>query len=46
MLMMVLFTGKERNEEEWIKLISSAGFSNYKITAVLGIRFVIVIIFN
>jgi hypothetical protein len=41
MLMMVLFTGKERNEEEWIKLISSAGFSNYKITAVLGIRFVI-----
>jgi hypothetical protein len=41
MLMMVLFTGKERNEEEWIKLISSAGFSNYKITPVLGLRSVI-----
>ncbi|PNY09428.1 O-methyltransferase [Trifolium pratense] len=41
MLMMVLFTAKERNKEEWIKLISLAGFSNYKITPVLGLRSVI-----
>ncbi|CAJ1970734.1 unnamed protein product [Sphenostylis stenocarpa] len=38
MLMMVLVGGKERNEKEWFKLISSAGFSNYKITPVLGLR--------
>ncbi|KAJ1412234.1 S-adenosyl-L-methionine-dependent methyltransferase [Sesbania bispinosa] len=38
MLMMVLVTGKERNKKEWVKLISSAGFSDYKITQVLGLR--------
>ncbi|KAF7843508.1 putative O-methyltransferase 3 [Senna tora] len=38
MLMMVLLTGKERNEKEWAKLIFSAGFSDYKITPVLGLR--------
>jgi len=38
MLMMVVLTGKERNEKEWIKLISSAGFSDYKITPILGLR--------
>ncbi|CAJ1970735.1 unnamed protein product [Sphenostylis stenocarpa] len=38
MLMMVLVTGKERNEKEWFKLISSAGFNNYKITPVLGLK--------
>ncbi|KAK7385601.1 hypothetical protein VNO78_31327 [Psophocarpus tetragonolobus] len=38
MLMMVLVTGKERNKKEWIKLIYSAGFSDYKITPVLGLR--------
>lgn len=38
MLMMGLVTGKERNKKEWIKLISSAGYSNYKITPVLGLR--------
>ena len=38
MEMMVLVTGKERNEKEWAKLIFSAGFSNYTITAVLGSR--------
>ncbi|MED6137354.1 putative O-methyltransferase 3 [Stylosanthes scabra] len=38
MLMMVLLTGKERNEKEWAKLILSAGFSYYKITPVLGLR--------
>ena len=38
MLMMVLVTGKERNEKEWAKLIFSAGFSDDKITPVLGLR--------
>ncbi|KAK4256186.1 hypothetical protein QN277_009083 [Acacia crassicarpa] len=38
MLMMVVVTGKERNEKEWAQLISSAGFSDYKITHVLGLR--------
>ena len=38
MLMMVLVTGKERNEKEWAKLIFSAGFSDYKITPALGLR--------
>lgn len=36
MLMMILLNGKERNEKEWVKLISSTGFSDYKITPVLG----------
>ncbi|RDX96759.1 putative O-methyltransferase 3, partial [Mucuna pruriens] len=34
MMMMVLVKGKERNKKEWIKLISSAGYNNYKITPV------------
>lgn len=38
MLMMVVLAGKERNKKEWIKLISSAGFSDYKITPILGLR--------
>ncbi|MCI19890.1 trans-resveratrol di-O-methyltransferase-like, partial [Trifolium medium] len=38
MLMMVLASGKERTKKEWIKLISSAGFSDYKITPILGLR--------
>ncbi|XP_020223920.1 probable O-methyltransferase 3 [Cajanus cajan] len=38
MEMMVLVTGKERDEKEWAKLFFSAGFSNYKITPVLGLR--------
>ncbi|MED6116378.1 hypothetical protein PIB30_099772 [Stylosanthes scabra] len=37
-LMMVTFAGKERNEKEWAKLIFSAGFSNYKISPILGLR--------
>ncbi|RDX95416.1 putative O-methyltransferase 3, partial [Mucuna pruriens] len=41
MLMMVLVTGKERSKKEWVKLISSAGFIDYKITPVLGLRSVI-----
>ncbi|GMI70066.1 hypothetical protein like AT4G35150 [Hibiscus trionum] len=38
MLMMVLQTGRERREEEWAKLFFAAGFSNYKITTILGLR--------
>lgn len=38
MLMMVLVEGKERNKEEWAKLFSDAGFSDYKITPILGLR--------
>ena len=38
MLMMVLLTGKERSENEWAKLMCSAGFSDYKIYSILGSR--------
>ncbi|CDP19708.1 unnamed protein product [Coffea canephora] len=38
MLMMVLLRGKQRNEREWAKLFSEAGFNDYKITPVLGLR--------
>ncbi|KAJ7981532.1 O-methyltransferase [Quillaja saponaria] len=38
MLMMALLTGRERKEKEWAKLIFSAGFSDYKITPILGLR--------
>ena len=38
LLMMVLVTGRERNETEWAKLFQDAGFSNYKITPILGLR--------
>ncbi|KAG5224754.1 hypothetical protein OIU78_023028 [Salix suchowensis] len=38
MLMMVVVTGKERNKNEWSKLFSDAGFSNFKISPVLGLR--------
>ncbi|KAL5102267.1 hypothetical protein RYX36_006594 [Vicia faba] len=41
MLMMVNPAGKERNKKEWIKLILSAGFSDYKITPILGLRSII-----
>ena len=41
MLMMVLVTGRERNQEEWAKLFFAAGFSDYKITPLLGLRSVI-----
>ncbi|CAK8537930.1 unnamed protein product [Lathyrus sativus] len=41
MVMMVFFSGKERTKKEWAKLFSSAGFSDYKITPVLGLRSVI-----
>ncbi|GKV05959.1 hypothetical protein SLEP1_g17905 [Rubroshorea leprosula] len=38
MLMMALVTRKERNEEEWAKLFSDAGFSAYKLLPILGVR--------
>ncbi|KAK1425405.1 hypothetical protein QVD17_20757 [Tagetes erecta] len=38
MLMMTVVTGKERSEEEWAKLFVNAGFSDYKITPMLGLR--------
>ncbi|GMN39005.1 hypothetical protein TIFTF001_008227 [Ficus carica] len=38
MLIMVLLPGRERQEKEWAKLFSDAGFSNYKITPILGVR--------
>ncbi|CAJ1978866.1 unnamed protein product [Sphenostylis stenocarpa] len=41
MQMMILVNGKERNEKEWASLVFSAGFSNYKITATLGLLSVI-----
>ncbi|KAL8099918.1 hypothetical protein AgCh_032251 [Apium graveolens] len=38
MLMMVNTSGKERTEKEWEELFKAAGYSDYKITAELGIR--------
>ncbi|KAK4486971.1 hypothetical protein RD792_006286 [Penstemon davidsonii] len=38
MEMMIMFTGKERTEKEWAKLFFDAGFINYKITPMLGLR--------
>ncbi|XP_042057486.1 8-hydroxyquercetin 8-O-methyltransferase-like [Salvia splendens] len=40
-LMMTVLAGKERTEKEWAHLFSSAGFQNYKITPILGLRSVI-----
>ncbi|KAG8641337.1 hypothetical protein MANES_13G140468v8 [Manihot esculenta] len=41
MLMMVLVTGRERNEKEWTKLFYDAGFGYHKINPVLGLRSII-----
>lgn len=38
MLMMVLANGKERMEKEWAKLFFAAGFRDYKINPILGLR--------
>ncbi|KAL4291353.1 hypothetical protein GQ457_14G021790 [Hibiscus cannabinus] len=38
MTMMALLTGRERREEEWAKLFFAAGFSDYKIIPILGLR--------
>ena len=37
-LMMVLLTGKERNQKEWEKLFLEAGFSHYKIVSSFGMK--------
>ncbi|KAM7270865.1 hypothetical protein ACFE04_030079 [Oxalis oulophora] len=36
--MMVLLKGRQRSEKEWAKLFSDAGFKDYKITRLLGLR--------
>jgi len=41
MEMMSLFMAKERYEHEWSKIIKEAGFTNYKIQPILGLRSVI-----
>ncbi|KAF3786064.1 hypothetical protein EJ110_NYTH25451 [Nymphaea thermarum] len=33
LLMMVMYNGKERNEEEWKQLFIDSGFSSYKIAS-------------
>ncbi|XP_027911156.1 probable O-methyltransferase 3 [Vigna unguiculata] len=38
MVVMALYAGKERTEKEWAKIIFSAGFSDYKIIPVVGLR--------
>ncbi|XP_019189831.1 PREDICTED: trans-resveratrol di-O-methyltransferase-like [Ipomoea nil] len=38
LLVMALYGSKERNKKQWEKLISEAGFSDYKITPALGLR--------
>ncbi|XXG66771.1 hypothetical protein AAC387_Pa06g0278 [Persea americana] len=40
-MMMVHEGGKERDEQEWHKIFTDAGLSEYKITPVLGLRSVI-----
>ncbi|CAN6305315.1 unnamed protein product, partial [Urochloa humidicola] len=41
LVIMMTITGAERDELEWKKIILEAGFSNYKITAVLGVKSII-----
>ena len=41
MVMMVVVKGRERNKKECAKLFMDAGFSNYKITPILGLRVLI-----
>lgn len=41
MLMMVLYNSQERNEKEWAQLFHDAGFSNYEIIPILGLRSII-----
>ncbi|KAF2295038.1 hypothetical protein GH714_031191 [Hevea brasiliensis] len=41
LLMMVLYNSQERNEKEWAQLFSDAGFGNYKIIPMLGLRSII-----
>ncbi|XP_071735799.1 trans-resveratrol di-O-methyltransferase-like [Rutidosis leptorrhynchoides] len=41
MMMMIFATGRERSEKDWAKLFIDAGFSNYKVTPILGLRSII-----
>ncbi|KAK9170180.1 hypothetical protein Syun_002320 [Stephania yunnanensis] len=41
MLMMVILEGKERTKQEWQKIFFDAGFSDFKIKPVLGVRSII-----
>ncbi|KAH7685727.1 O-methyltransferase COMT-type protein [Dioscorea alata] len=41
LLVMSLYSGRERNEREWHNIFLSAGFTDYKITHFLGIRSII-----
>lgn len=41
MSVLTLLTGKERNEKEWAKIFYDAGFVDYKIIPILGLRSVI-----
>ncbi|KAE8683229.1 Trans-resveratrol di-O-methyltransferase [Hibiscus syriacus] len=41
MAAMVVMGGKQREEEEWAKLFFTAGFSEYKISPIMGMRSVI-----
>ncbi|KAH7692265.1 O-methyltransferase COMT-type protein [Dioscorea alata] len=41
LLMLIAAKGKERNEREWRDIIFAAGFTNYKITPLIGLRSVI-----
>ncbi|KAK9051267.1 hypothetical protein SSX86_027894 [Deinandra increscens subsp. villosa] len=38
MIMLTFLTGRERSEDDWAKLFLDVGFSNYKITPILGLR--------
>jgi hypothetical protein len=40
-LFIMCFEGIEREEHEWKKIFMEAGFSDYKIISVLGVRSVI-----
>jgi hypothetical protein len=40
-LFIMFINGVERDEQEWKKIIFEAGFTNYKITPVLGVRSII-----
>lgn len=38
MLMMVNTSGKERTQKDWEELFKAAGYRDYKITPILGLR--------
>ena len=37
-IIMLAFNGKERNEREWKRLFTKAGFKHYKIFPIFGFR--------